>query len=50
MPTYDYECAKCKHTFDIYQSFSEDKLKKCPKCNKKSLERYPNAYIKNKLS
>lgn len=39
MPTYDYECTKCKHTFDIYQGFSEDKLKKCPKCNKKSLER-----------
>lgn len=39
MPTYDYECSKCKHSFEIYQSFSEDKLKKCPKCNKQSLER-----------
>lgn len=39
MPTYDYECSKCKHSFELFQTFSEEKLTKCPKCNKKSLER-----------
>ncbi len=32
MPTYDYECKKCKHTFENFQNFSEPDLKKCPKC------------------
>ncbi|WP_296648957.1 FmdB family zinc ribbon protein [Rhodoluna sp.] len=32
MPTYSYACKNCEHTFDIQQSFSEDALKVCPKC------------------
>src|ERR1044072_1966267 len=39
MPTYDYRCNACGHTFDELQSFSEPPLTKCPKCKKNKLER-----------
>ena len=39
MPTYDYECAKCGHTFDAFQSMSDDPLKKCPECSQNALKR-----------
>lgn len=31
MPTYDYQCEKCKKTFEIYQSMKDPVLKSCPK-------------------
>lgn len=31
MPTYEYECAKCKKTFETFQSMKDDALKTCPK-------------------
>jgi putative FmdB family regulatory protein len=39
MPTYDYECKACGHTFDELQSFSDSPLTKCPACKKNKLER-----------
>jgi putative FmdB family regulatory protein len=39
MPTYDYECTKCGHTFDTFQSMSEAPLKKCPECGQNRLKR-----------
>jgi putative FmdB family regulatory protein len=39
MPTYDYECDACKHSFEEFQSMSDEVLKKCPKCKKKKLRR-----------
>lgn len=39
MPTYDYKCSACGHTFDELQSFSEPALTKCPACKKNKLER-----------
>ena len=39
MPTYDYECSACGHSFDELQSFSDPPLTKCPKCKKKKLNR-----------
>jgi putative FmdB family regulatory protein len=39
MPTYDYECSGCGHTFDELQTFSDPPLTKCPKCKKKKLNR-----------
>ncbi len=33
MPTYEYECAKCGKTFEVFQSMKDDPLKTCP--NKK---------------
>jgi len=31
MPTYEYECEKCGHIFEEYQSISAEPLKNCPK-------------------
>src|SRR5215207_7656534 len=39
MPTYDYKCNGCGHTFEELQSFSEPPLAKCPACKKNKLER-----------
>ena len=39
MPTYDYECNKCGHTFDAFQSMSDKPLRKCPECNQNGLKR-----------
>lgn len=39
MPTYDYECGKCGHTFEVFQSISESPKKKCPECGKLKLRR-----------
>ena len=35
MPTYDYQCTECGHTFEAFQSMTEEPLKKCPECNGK---------------
>jgi putative FmdB family regulatory protein len=39
MPTYEYNCEACGHSFDELQSFSAAVLKKCPKCGKLKLVR-----------
>src|SRR5947199_9914425 len=39
MPTYDYECDACGHTFELFQSITEPVKKKCPKCGKSKLRR-----------
>lgn len=39
MPTYDYECDACGHTFEAFQSITAPALKKCPKCKKMKLRR-----------
>lgn len=39
MPTYDYRCNGCGHTFEHFQSMSDPHLKKCPSCGKAKLER-----------
>ena len=39
MPTYDYECDNCGHTFELFQSISEPVEKKCPECKKLKLRR-----------
>jgi len=31
MPTYEYECAKCKRHFDAFQSMKDEAYKTCPK-------------------
>jgi putative FmdB family regulatory protein len=35
MPTYEYECEKCGHRFELFQSMSEPRRKRCPKCRGK---------------
>lgn len=39
MPTYDYECRGCNHTFELFQTFSEPVKRKCPSCGKPKLRR-----------
>jgi putative FmdB family regulatory protein len=30
MPTYEYECEKCRKTFDVFQSMKDPVFKTCP--------------------
>ena len=39
MPTYDYVCEACQHSFEEFQSMTADILKKCPECKKNKLKR-----------
>ena len=39
MPTYDYECDACGHTWELFQKITDDAIKKCPACNKKKARR-----------
>ena len=39
MPTYDYVCDACEHTFEEFQMMSAKVLKKCPECGKAKLRR-----------
>ena len=32
MPTYQYACTECDHSFEQFQSFSDDALTVCPAC------------------
>jgi putative FmdB family regulatory protein len=32
MPTYEYECQKCGHQFEVFQSIKEAPKKACPEC------------------
>jgi putative FmdB family regulatory protein len=35
LPTYEYECEKCGHRFEVFQSMTEPPRKRCPKCRGK---------------
>lgn len=35
MPTYEYECQKCGHEFEQFQSIKAEPLKRCPECRGK---------------
>ena len=35
MPTYEYECLKCKYKFEEFQNMTDEPLKVCPKCGGK---------------
>ena len=32
MPTYEYRCRDCGHSFDIVQKMSDEQLTHCPEC------------------
>jgi len=38
MPTYDYKCTICNHTFEVFQPMTAEPLIECPEC-KGSLKR-----------
>ncbi len=35
MPTYDYQCQKCGHRFEVFQRIVDPPVKDCPKCRTK---------------
>jgi putative FmdB family regulatory protein len=35
MPLYEYQCKKCGHRFEEFQSMKDAALTKCPKCKGK---------------
>lgn len=39
MPVYVYHCDECDFQFEQQQKFSDNPLKKCPKCGKVSLHK-----------
>ena len=39
MPTYEYECAACRHTFEKFQRMTEDPVRRCPKCRRLKVKR-----------
>lgn len=39
MPTYDYKCQACGHTFEKFQSITAPAVRKCPKCGKLKVKR-----------
>ena len=39
MPTYDYVCDGCGHSFELFQSMTDSAKKTGPKCKKRKLRR-----------
>jgi len=39
MPTYEYLCKQCGHTFEEFQSMSDAPLTRCPQCGTDNLAR-----------
>ncbi len=39
MPTYEYLCDNCEHTFEQFQSITARPMRKCPACGKMKLQR-----------
>src|SRR3954454_17700060 len=39
MPTYDYKCDACGHTFEKFQRITAAPIRKCPKCGKNKVKR-----------
>ena len=35
MPTYEYECKRCRKTFEVFQNIMAKPLKQCPACKGK---------------
>ena len=39
MPTYDYQCHACGHSWELFQSMNDDPVNSCPKCKKRKAKR-----------
>jgi len=39
MPTYDYKCDACGHTFEKFQSITAKPIRTCPKCGRRKAKR-----------
>ena len=43
MPTYEYKCTACGHTFEKFQSITSEPIKRCPACGKAKAKRLISA-------
>jgi len=43
MPTYDYQCGACGHSFEKFQPITSRPVRKCPSCGKPKAKRLPGA-------
>lgn len=43
MPTYDYQCFACDHTFELVQKITDDSITTCPECEKEEVKRIISA-------
>lgn len=34
MPTYEYECTKCGHKFELFQRMKDEPITECPRCSR----------------
>jgi len=39
MPTYDYKCDACGHTFERFQSITARSIRTCPECKERRVRR-----------
>ena len=39
MPTYEYVCPDCEHSFEEFQSITAPAISKCPACGKRKVKR-----------
>jgi len=39
MPTYEYECPRCKHRFERFQSIKDKPIRTCPRCRGRKVKR-----------
>lgn len=39
MPTYDYQCDACEHTWELFQKITDNPVKSCPECKKRKARR-----------
>lgn len=39
MPTYEYRCRACDHTFERFQKMTEEPIQECPQCAAPEAER-----------
>jgi len=39
MPTYEYQCNACDHSFELFQSIKARSVRKCPQCGKLKVKR-----------
>jgi len=42
MPTYQYACPDCGNEFELRQKFTDDPVKRCPKCERRHVYRVIN--------
>jgi len=43
MPTYEYRCGACGHTFELFQSITARVIRKCPECERLKVKRVISA-------